>query len=497
MRILLVDDDREGRSYLARFLTLHGHAVTECGSAEEALEVYRPGMFDMVLSDIRMGRMSGINLVSAIRNQAGAPQADVVLYTGHLDISLAIAALRAGAFDYLTKPINMAELQAVLQRVEEHQRTLQEKGPQPATCQAKVGDAPADVRLQMAYLKELGTEWAGKKKFCACSPAMRQVVEQARRYHTDRSLPVLIQGETGVGKEVIAHLIHYGDQEEAGPFVAINCSAITPTLFESELFGYEPGAFTGGSARGQKGKLDAAQGGTLFLDELAEIPVELQAKLLRVLEEKSFYRVGGLKKIDTDVRIIAATNLDIEERIRQGLFRMDLYYRLNVCRIVIPPLRERKEDILPMALMYLIDFSRARGRRFTGISDEAAEVLLSYHWPGNCRELRNLMEWVSFMYDDEVLRPEHLRRITDTAGAQPYAGVAPDGEAAPHPGDPPGGTVVPFPRGPRRDYNLEHHTEALIQAALLEYGGNKTLAAKALGISVRTLYNRLERMGQR
>ncbi|MBY6278160.1 helix-turn-helix domain-containing protein, partial [Symbiobacterium thermophilum] len=192
-----------------------------------------------------------------------------------------------------------------------------------------------------------------------------------------------------------------------------------------------------------------------------------------------------------------ATNLDIEERIRQGLFRMDLYYRLNVCRIVIPPLRERKEDILPMALMYLIDFSRARGRRFTGISDEAAEVLLSYHWPGNCRELRNLMEWVSFMYDDEVLRPEHLRRITDTAGAQPYAGVAPDGEAAPHPGDPPGGTVVPFPRGPRRDYNLEHHTEALIQAALLEYGGNKTLAAKALGISVRTLYNRLERMGQR
>lgn len=491
MRILLVDDESEGRSYLARFLRLHGHTVTECTSGEEALQVYEEGTFEMVLSDIRMGGMTGIDLVAAIRARQQEPQADLVLYTGHVDVSLAIAALRAGAFDYLTKPINVQELHAVLQRVAEHQALLQENRMLTQHFDEKVREATADVRRQLEQLKELVADRAGIKKFCAYSPAMRRVVEQARRYHTDRSLPVLIQGETGVGKEVIANIIHFGDLEVAGPFVDINCTAITPTLFESELFGYEAGAFTGGVAKGMKGKLDAAAGGTLFLDEIAEIPVEMQAKLLRVLEEKSFYRVGGLKKIQTDVRIIAATNLDIEKRIAEGLFRKDLYYRLNVGRLVIPPLRERTEDILPMALMYLQDFSRARGRRFERISEGAARILLNYAWPGNCRELRNLMEWVSFMFDDDELRPEHLRHIAEEVQTAP-APETPREHAPEVPRDPePHRSVAPD------DFNLENHTDQLVVAALREYGGNKTQAARALGISLRTLYNRLERMKQR
>lgn len=492
MRILLVDDDGEGRSYLARFLELHGHTVIECGSGEEALQRYQEGQFELVLSDIRMGGMTGIDLVSAVRELDLEPAADVVLYTGDVDVALAIAALRAGAFDYLTKPINIQELHAVLQRVEEHQALLRENRMLTEHFNERVQEATADVRYQLKHLRELVAEQAGITKFCAYSPASRRVVEQARRYHTDRSLPVLIQGETGVGKEVIANIIHYGDLENAGPFVDINCAALTPTLFESELFGYEAGAFTGATTRGQKGKLDAAKGGTLFLDEIGEIPVELQAKLLRVLEEKSFYRVGGLKKVQTDVRIIAATNVDLEQRVEEGLFRKDLYFRLNVGRIVIPPLRERPEDILPMAMMYLQDFSRSRGRRFARISEGAAHLLLTYNWPGNCRELRNLMEWVSFMFDDEELKPEHLRHIAQESGAAPRAPEpAPDQAQA---ASPPAGEEEADPAsGPER-FNLEYHTEQLIRAALQEYGGNKTQAARALGISLRTLYNRLERM---
>jgi len=478
VRILLVDDDAEGRSFLADYLKLLGHCVEECGSGEEAVNSYRMKPYDMVLSDIKMGGMSGIDLVRELKKTNPESETDVVLYTGFIDVELAIGALRAGAYDYLTKPINMDELKSILNRIEEHQVLLRENKKLTFHFAEEVKAATHDKEWELLEMKKIAARHIGIGKIGVFSEAMRQVVRQAEHYHTDRDIPILIQGETGVGKEIIAKIIHYGNMDTTRPFVDINCTAITPSLFESELFGYEAGAFTGGAARGQKGKLDMAMGGTLFLDEIAEISLDLQAKLLRVIEEKSFYRVGGLKKIKTDIRIIGATNLDFETRVAAGLFRKDLYYRLKVGQVEVPPLRQRKEDILPLALMFLEDFSKRRSKKFRAISTQAAQFLLSYDWPGNVRELRNLMEWVSFMYDEEELKLEHLHNLHPKTLA----------------GDNDQQIVV---TGEADNSLLGTYVDEMILNTIKDFNGNKTQAARHLGISVRTLYYRLERIQKR
>lgn len=302
------------------------------------------------------------------------------------------------------------------------------------------------------------------------SEKMSEIIRHAEMYHKDRSIPVLIEGETGVGKEIIAKIIHFGQGNSLLPFVDINCTAISPSLFESELFGYESGAFTGAVNRGKQGKLDCARGGTLFLDEVAEIPVELQAKLLRVLEEKHFYRVGGLHSTPTDIRVVAASNLDIDKRVGDGSFRKDLYYRLKVGHIHIPALRERREDILPLARMMLLLSSKKRNKGFHNISRATCELLLNHPWPGNVRELKNLIEWATFMYDAPLLLPEHIQhRLTIPGNMQ-------------QPSSPP---------EIKRYIAKKNITAADIHTALNTCGGNKTQAARTLGISLRTLYNRL------
>jgi two-component system, NtrC family, response regulator AtoC len=310
------------------------------------------------------------------------------------------------------------------------------------------------------------------------SEAMRALVSQAQKYHTDRTIPVLIEGETGTGKEIISKMIHYGNLEFTAPFVDINCAAITPNLFESELFGYEAGSFRGGLSRGQKGKIDLAAGGTLFLDEVGEIPLELQGKLLRVIQEKEFYRIGGLRKIKADVRIICATNSNLEQAVAKGTFRKDLYYRLKVGHIQIPSLRERMADIYPLALMFLQEFSRLRGKQFTSISEEAAGLLLSYAWPGNVRELRNTIEWATFMYDDAVLKPQHLGIIEKEQGRAEVA-VALETKDL---------------RLPPKEFSLEKHIDHVVYEALRMHHGNKTATAQYLGISRRALCYRLDQM---
>lgn len=481
MRILLVDDEIQGRNYLANYLSLLGHGVTQCQSAEDAIKVSSTEDFHMVLSDIRMEGQSGIDLVRHIKKNSGKTQPDVVLYTGFIDIELAIGALRAGAYDYLTKPINFEELGAILERVAEHQDLIRENAPltdhfdeQPQAASRGKDKEPANLPSMLARQAGIDNIWSFSKP-------MLEVLQQAEHYHTDRSMPVLIQGETGVGKEIVAKVIHYGQGHETRPFIDINCTAITPSLFESELFGYEGGAFSGGYPRGQRGKLDMAMGGSLFLDEIAEIPVELQAKLLRVLEEKNFYRVGGLKKIQTDIRIISATNLDFDERIQAGLFRRDLYYRLKVGQIIIPPLRERPDDIVNMAQCFLADFSKRRGKHFSRIGGQAADLLLAYHWPGNVRELRNAMEWVTFMHDDEELRVEHFGNLLNQSTRETGASKSIEDARA------------TARKKMERSGQGDPAAEAVLQA-LERFNGNKTLAARHLGISIRTLYYRLERV---
>lgn len=467
MRILLVDDDAATRASLAEYLTLLGHAATACPDAASALSLCRNHDFDMVLSDIQMPGRTGIELVRDVKALARPYPPDVVLYTGHADLELAIGALRAGAYDYLTKPINLEELAAVLVRVAEHQALLSENDRLTRRFDEEVAAATSDARAELSRLRGLLAEQAGLDNVGVFSKAMWEVVGQARRYHKDRDLPVLVQGETGVGKDIVAKLIHYGPNQSPLPFVDINCAALPANLFESELFGYEAGAFTGSASRGARGKIDLARGGTLFLDEVGEIPVELQAKLLRVLEAGSFYRIGGLVKIPTDIRIIAATNLDLTQRIGQGLFRKDLYYRLRVGAITVPPLRQRPDDILPLARMFLTAFAQKRGKAFTTIGPEAAQALTAYSWPGNVRELRNAMEWVTVMHDAPILGPQHVTGFLATAAPT---------EAVP---------------AARPTSQKRRPTDAAIDAALAAASGNKTRAAASLGISIRMLHYRL------
>lgn len=486
MRVLLVDDDRLSRAVVKCLLQERGCQVTECSSADEALAKLVNADYPMVLSDINMPGMSGIELAKAIKQIPDSWQTDIVLITGYADIKSAVAALRAGVYDYLQKPVDVQELVLTIDRVAEHQALLRENKKLTERFQDEVCAATEETRRELSNVKKVLAE-SIIGKVGAFGDCTRKLLEQAQRFHADRSIPVLIQGETGVGKEVIAKAIHYGmaiDELSNRPFVAINCSALTPSLFESEMFGYEAGAFTGGAPQGGKGKFDMAQHGTLFLDEIGEMPLNLQAKLLRVLQEREFYRVGGLKRIKIDNRIICATNSLIEEQVKNGTFRRDLYYRLKVGCMIIPPLRERKDEIVPLANAFLLDAARQKKKRFKRISPAAARFLAEYSWPGNVRELKNAIEYVVFAYNAEELQMNHLVHLLgEETRSQAFSQVLSTDAVKQR-------MVLPFPVG---GYTLKSFCDDIVDEVLAAHGGNQAAAAKYLGISLRALFYRLEK----
>jgi len=482
MKILLVDDDRLSRQYMMWFLKRQNHEVTECAGGEEALEKFSPEEYPMVLSDIQMPGISGNELAAAIKQMPNSWQTDVVLFTGHADLNSVITALRTGVYDYLEKPVNVEELTSVIERVAEHQALLRENKILTERFDDEVTAATEDTRRELVQMKQIIAE-STIGSVGIFSECMKTIVQKAEQLHTDRSIPVLIEGETGTGKEVIAKMIHYGSNFHslsATSFVDINCAALAPNLFESELFGYEAGAFTGSMTKGAKGKFDLAHGGTLFLDEISEIPLDLQGKLLRVLQEKEFYRVGGLKKIKTNIRVICATNVPLEQSVAQGTFRKDLYFRLKVAHIVLPPLRKRKEEILPIAAMFLQDFSQRKKKNFTTISPQTARILEQYDWPGNIRELKNVIEYVTFAYNDIELKPGHIMGLLEQWREQP-------------PSLTPSNDIIELPF-PLQGYPLKQFTEDIILKVLAAHHNNQSDTAKYLGISRRALSYRLEEM---
>jgi two-component system response regulator AtoC len=317
---------------------------------------------------------------------------------------------------------------------------------------------------------------AGIGRVMIVSAGMQTVVGLAKLLHGDRSVPVIIDGETGTGKEIIARMIHYGEKAQSpAPFITVNCSAITPTLFESELFGYEEGSFTDARKRGMKGKFELSQGGTLFLDEIGDLPLDMQPKLLRALEERKIYRIGGAKEIELDVRIICATNRDLEKMVQEGSFRRDLFFRLNIGRIHIPPLRERREAITPLALLFLDRFSREKSKAFKFIHKEAAKILQDHEWRGNVRELQNTIERVVLLYNDEEVRSEHLTFLT--------CGEAPDPSASQIK---PGHLILPPDH-----LDLKELEGEIVRKALRMFNGNKSRTAAYLGLSRSALRSRL------
>lgn len=396
LTILIIDDEPNLPHQLARYLGKHGYEVYTASEGEAGLRELQKNTPDLLLLDVRLPGMSGLEILEEIRKTE--PDLPVIMLTAYGDVQTAVAAMKLGASDYLIKGFDLTELLLVVQRALETSAMYRE-------------------------LRQLRREKCDNYHFnyiIGHSARMGEVFDLVARVARSDTASVLITGESGTGKEVIAHAIHEQSPRAQGPFHPLNCASIATNLLESELFGYEQYAFT--DAKKQKrGLLELADGGTLFLDEIGEMPLDMQAKLLRVLETRSFYRLGGNKEVKINVRVLAATNRNLEEALKSGAFRSDLFYRLEVLRIELPPLRERPDDILLFASRFIEDFNRSLSRNVRRISPEAQRFLLAYQWPGNVRELKNVIERAMILSNSEELLPAHLPR--EIVGRSELAGV--------------------------------------------------------------------------
>jgi len=451
IRILVIDDDEPGRQVMELLLKKAGYAPLSAGDGASGIALVREGRADLVLVDLFLPDRNGIEILREIRQVA--PELEVVVITGHASAETAVQAMKEGAFDYITKPVNFEELKIVIAKAREKQR----------------------LTLENVYLrKQLQTRFEFKN-IIGGSPAMQRVFERMQRIiKTDST--VLILGDSGTGKELVARALHYNGRRKSHPFVAVNCGAIPETLLESELFGHAKGAFTG-AMRDKVGKFEAANHGTIFLDEIGTMPMQLQSKLLRVLQEQEVERVGGTKAIKLDVRVISATNADLEEQVRLGSFREDLYYRLNVIPVNLPPLRERREDLLPLVSHFMEKFCRLMGRPVMTVGKPALDALERYRWPGNVRELENLVERLVALTEHDTIGVDDLPGEMSEA-LQPQRGIclelSPDG--------------IDLPAA------IEELERKLIVKALQMSGNVKARAATLLGLNRTTLVEKMKRL---
>jgi DNA-binding NtrC family response regulator len=444
-RLLVVEDEVATRVGLTELVRNWGFLAESAADAEEALAkitTFRPGI---IITDLAMPGISGLDLLRSLQEQDR--DITTIILTGQGTVETAVEAIKVGAYDYLTKPVDPQRLHILLEKVVERQQTLRE------------------VKVLRRQLRDRGTFGA----MIGHSPQMRkvyQVIEQSG----PTGASVLITGESGTGKELVAQTIHQLSPRAAMPYVPINCAAIPETLLESEIFGHEKGAFTGASERRQ-GCFELADRGTLFLDEIAEMTPQTQVKLLRVLQERRFRRLGGRVEQPVDVRVIAATNVDPADAVQKGKLREDLYYRLNVFAIALPPLRDRKEDLPLLVQAFLHEFNQRNNRSIMAVSQEAMRILESYDWPGNVRELRNVIERATILADGEFIEPRHLPPVLVETGeaSLPTLALSP-------------GTTV------------EEAERRLILMTLEHTRDNKTRAAQILGISLKTLHNKLNKL---
>ena len=447
--ILVVDDEKNYRAVLAHLLEDAGHRVSTADNPFAGLELLGRESVALILSDLRMPRMDGLAFLEEVRREVG--DVPFVVLTAFATVETALAAMKAGAFDYLLKPCKNDEILLVVEKALEDARLRTEN---------------------QALRRQL--ERGGERELLGESPAIRKLLADIGRVAPARA-SVLITGESGTGKELVARSLHRASPRAEGPLVTINCAALTESLLESELFGHERGAFTGAVER-KRGLLEVADGGTLLLDEIGEFPLALQPKLLRALQERKFRRVGGTAEIESDVRIVAATNRDLPTMIAAGAFREDLYYRLNVVTLEVPPLRRRSEDIPLLALHFLLRFGDELGRRIRTIAPEALAILQAHAWPGNVRELRNIIERGTLFCLSDTLRPEDL--------PEALSGRAIDSAA----------TALPELGRPLPEL-LDEMEERLIRLALVRARGVQAQAAELLGVSRSNLQYKLKKYG--
>lgn len=443
MCILTIDDEENIRNGLADNFELEGYDVKEASSGEEGLELIAQGGIDLVITDLRMDGISGSEVVKKVCSEH--PGIPIIVLTGHGSIDDATAALKAGAFDFLTKPLDLDHLNKIVKNA----------------LQGKIL-AEQNRELQAKLLKsQNGDEMIGKSDSLN---RVRQMISKAAPARAS----VLITGESGVGKELVAHAVHEQSERAKGPFVVVHCAALSETLIESELFGYEKGAFTG-AENIHKGRFELADGGTIFLDEIGEVNHATQVKLLRVLQEHKFERVGGEKSIEVDVRVVAATNRNLEDEVKAGRFREDLFYRLNVVRIEMPALRERMDDIPLLMHSFLREFNIENKKNIKGFDKASKAAMIKYNWPGNIRELKNAVESAVVMCTGDEIKIEDLPRALRSQGEE---------------------KVITIPIG----ITMDEAEKIIIQENLAANKGNKSKTADILGIGRKTLHRKLEEL---
>ncbi len=440
--LLVADDDPVARDLLVEVLTREGYRVRTADGGQACVQAAQGEPIDLALVDLRMPDLDGLGVLK--RLAALAPPVPVVILTAFATMDTAVEAIRAGAYDYLSKPFRIEEIKLVVRRALEAQRL---------------------VRENRQYRQELQGRYR-VENLIGQSPAMVAIYKLVARV-AGLDTTVLLEGETGTGKELVARAIHYASPRADARFVVVDCTALPDTLFESELFGHERGAFTG-AVQSRRGLLEMAEAGTVFLDEIGELSLPLQAKLLRALQERVIRRVGGNEPVPIDARVIAATNRDLRKRVEEGAFREDLFYRLNVVTITVPPLRERRHDIPLLAQHFLAKYAALTGKRVQALAPETLERLMAHDWPGNVRELEHALEHAVALASSEILLPTDLPPALT-------------------------GRPQPPPSLPARRMTLDELKRWYVQSVLEEAGGNKVKAAEILGIDRRTLYRILDR----
>ncbi|MFO7898984.1 MAG: sigma-54 dependent transcriptional regulator [Planctomycetota bacterium] len=443
--ILIVDDDRTGRETLSEAVGEMGYRSLSAAGGQEALSILRQHEVDILLTDLKMPEMDGLDLLAAAKRLR--PDVFVILVTAYATVDTAVEAMKKGAYDYIMKPIDLRALSVLLDRAA----------------------LSRDLLLENEMLRDQLGEKYDFSNIIGRSTAMQEVYDQIRQV-ADTDTVVLIEGESGTGKELVANAIHANSRRKDGPFIKVNCAALPETLLESELFGHERGAFTGAVSQ-RKGRFELADGGSIFLDEIADLSTGTQAKLLRVLQNYEFQRVGGTETIRVDVRLIAATNADLAERVEEGRFREDLYYRLRVVPISLPPLRDRREDIPLLATHFVKEYAEKNEKGIRGIAAETMNILTTYPWPGNVRELQNSIENMVVMANGPMLTADLLpTELQETSVASDETG---------------------FPIG----LSMRQIEEKAIRETLASVGGSRKRAAEILGISLRTLHRKINEYG--
>ena len=468
-RILIVDDEKLVRWALNQKCAESGYQALEAENGEQAIQALQSESVDLVLLDVHLPDMSGIEVLKKLK-QAGEMR-NIIMMTADPQLDDVKAALRLGAYDFVSKPINFEELNVTIQNALE-----------AGALRTEVESLRDEVRRRAGYHEVIGV-----------SRKITELMKFVHKVAASEATTILIQGESGTGKDLVAKAIHYRSSRAERPFVAINCSAIPETLIEAELFGHEKGAFTDAKAM-KKGLFEVADGGTLFLDEIGELSGLLQAKLLRVLEDQVIRRVGGVRDLQVDVRVIAASNRDLEREVRENRFRQDLYYRLAIIAIYLPSLRERKEDILPLVEFFLAHYNRKFRKSVEGLSDEAKRLVQRYDWPGNVRELKNALERAMILEEGKLLEPDDLP-FSVASGPENSLGMS-GVPSTPLPlGSVSGKRKLPPLSIPEGGTSLEDVEHALVQLALQQAHGNQIKAAKLLSISRDALRYKMKKFG--